>query len=61
MVVLDDLQWATKPTLMMLRHVLRTTEHAASSSSAFTATPSCRPSGDTLADSDASPGSSAWR
>ena len=24
MVVLDDLQWATKPTLMMLRHVLRT-------------------------------------
>ena len=27
-VVLDDLQWATKPTLLMLRHLLRATEKA---------------------------------
>ena len=27
-VVLDDLQWATKPTLLMLRHLLRATEEA---------------------------------
>ena len=26
--VLDDLQWATKPTLLMLRHLLRATEEA---------------------------------
>jgi DNA-binding SARP family transcriptional activator len=28
LLVLDDLHWATKPTLLMLRHVLRNGEHA---------------------------------